>query len=225
MSSTQPPTKADIDRIAAISDPVVRNLQITQCYAELSAVMAQRTGPGANWCTFATWASRQAGQTIRQEDLVRRLRQLLADTPAINEAAADISMAAEQAGAARGPARWKRRSGTRSILELLLIVRATQLPVATRRCLRRSRTSSLASSLAALATSLIVEPVFTSFVPSCAPATRRRDSNTCARPLRVTTRRSLRPMPSGAPSYRRLPDSRDRLSRTDAPTAGDRRST
>jgi hypothetical protein len=101
VSSTQPPTVADVDRIAAVSDPVVRNLQITQCYAELSAVMAQRTGPSANWCTYATWASKQAGQTIRQEDLVRRLRQVLADTPAVNEAAADISMTAEQAGAAR----------------------------------------------------------------------------------------------------------------------------
>jgi hypothetical protein len=105
VSSTQAPTVADIDRITAISDPVVRNLQITQCYAELSAVMALRTGPSANWCTFATWASKQAGQTIRQEDLVRRFRQLLADTPAVNEAAAevaaDVSMSAEQAGAAR----------------------------------------------------------------------------------------------------------------------------
>jgi len=25
--------------------------------------------PGANWCTFATWASKQAGQTIRGEDI------------------------------------------------------------------------------------------------------------------------------------------------------------
>jgi hypothetical protein len=105
MPSTHAPTVADVDRIAAISDPVMRNLQITQCYAELSAVMAQRTGLGANWCTFATWASKQAGQTIRQEDLVRRLRQLLADTPAVNEAAAevaaDVSMTAAQAGAVR----------------------------------------------------------------------------------------------------------------------------
>ena len=105
MTTLPPPTVADVDRIAAVADPVVRNLQITQCYAELSAVMLARTGPSANWCTFATWASKQAGQTIRQEDLVRRLRQLLADSPAVNEAAAEVAaevaMTAEQAGAAR----------------------------------------------------------------------------------------------------------------------------
>src|SRR3954451_19338809 len=63
------PTVADVERIAALGDPVVRNLQITQCYCELSRTFAGLTGGGpANWCTFATWASRQAGETIRQED-------------------------------------------------------------------------------------------------------------------------------------------------------------
>lgn len=98
---SQLPAVADVERIAAVDDPVVRNLQITQCYAELSAAMLPRTGQSANWCTFATWASKQAGQTIRQEDLVRRLRQLLADSPAVNEAAAEVAMTAEQAGAVR----------------------------------------------------------------------------------------------------------------------------
>jgi hypothetical protein len=68
------PTVADVERIAALTDPVGRNLQITQCYCELSRAFAARTGAGpANWCTFATWASKQAGQTIREEDLARRL--------------------------------------------------------------------------------------------------------------------------------------------------------
>ena len=35
--------------------------------ADLSAAMHART---ADWCTFATWASRQAGNTIRGEDLL-----------------------------------------------------------------------------------------------------------------------------------------------------------
>src|SRR5207237_8919662 len=30
-------------------------------------------GQGANWCTYATWASRQAGRTIRGEDLLEHL--------------------------------------------------------------------------------------------------------------------------------------------------------
>lgn len=70
------PTIADVEAIAAIVDPVIRNLRITQCYHELSAVHAGRCSPGANWCTFATWASRQAGQTIRKEDLVRTIARL-----------------------------------------------------------------------------------------------------------------------------------------------------
>ena len=49
----------------------MRNLQITQCYSEISQCVAGLTGFSANWCTFATWASKQAGQTIREEDLIR----------------------------------------------------------------------------------------------------------------------------------------------------------
>jgi len=59
------PASAEVDRIATLGDPVLRNLQITQCYHELASALAKRTGPHANWCTFATWASKQAGQTIR----------------------------------------------------------------------------------------------------------------------------------------------------------------
>ncbi len=65
------PTLDEIDRIAGHSDPILRNLQITQCYHEISQCVAKLIGASANWCTFATWASKQAGQTIRQEDLVR----------------------------------------------------------------------------------------------------------------------------------------------------------
>ena len=61
----------EIDRIARLGDPIIRNLQITQCYYEISRSVAGLTGFSANWCTFATWASKQAGQTIRQEDLIR----------------------------------------------------------------------------------------------------------------------------------------------------------
>ena len=66
-------TPVEIDRIAAIEDPISRNLQITQCYHELSGALGQRIGLSANWCTFATWASKQAGQTIRKEDLKQLL--------------------------------------------------------------------------------------------------------------------------------------------------------
>ena len=65
------PAMAEIEAICGIADPVVRNLRITQAYAEMSSALAARVGPSANWCTFATWASKQAGQTIRTEDLAR----------------------------------------------------------------------------------------------------------------------------------------------------------
>jgi hypothetical protein len=64
------PTVDDVARIAAITNPVIRNLEITLCYARLSSAFAARTHEGANWCTYATWASRQAGRTIRGEDLL-----------------------------------------------------------------------------------------------------------------------------------------------------------
>jgi hypothetical protein len=65
------PSVEDVRRIAAIASPVIRNLEITHCYARLAAALAE--DDGANWCTFATWASRQAGRTIRGEDLLGHL--------------------------------------------------------------------------------------------------------------------------------------------------------
>jgi hypothetical protein len=64
------PNPDEVDRIARLRDPIISNLQITQCYYEISQSVAPFAGPSANWCTFATWASKQAGQTIRTEDLV-----------------------------------------------------------------------------------------------------------------------------------------------------------
>jgi hypothetical protein len=76
-SAGSAPTVADVERTVALADPVVRNLQISQCYCELSRALAARTGGGpANWCAFATWASKQAGQTIRKEDLARTFERL-----------------------------------------------------------------------------------------------------------------------------------------------------
>jgi len=72
------PTTDDVRRITAIANPVIRNLQITECYARLAAALAASGGgPGANWCTYATWASRQVGATIRGEDLLDDLQRLL----------------------------------------------------------------------------------------------------------------------------------------------------
>jgi hypothetical protein len=89
LSEDIPPVVADVDRIAAHADPVVRNLQITHCYHRLSRALAARTGGAANWCTFAVWASKQVGQTIRQEDLARTVERLLKSSP---EAAASVDL-------------------------------------------------------------------------------------------------------------------------------------
>jgi len=94
------PSVADVERISGLTDPTLRNLQITQCYHELSAVMAARTGLRANWCTFATWASKQAGQTIRKEDLTRTLEHALGDSPLITAAVERVAAAAKRIGAA-----------------------------------------------------------------------------------------------------------------------------
>jgi len=71
------PDVDDVLRIAALASPVVRNLEITNCYSLLGAAFAARAGEGANWCTYATWASRQAGRTIRGEDLLEHLERRL----------------------------------------------------------------------------------------------------------------------------------------------------
>lgn len=111
MSALQPrPAVAEVERIAAVSDPVLRNLQITQCYHDLSTDLAARLGPSANWCTFATWASKQAGRTIRREDLRRAIEEKLAASTGMGALGAAVTRLARRAGsrvdaaAAREPA-------------------------------------------------------------------------------------------------------------------------
>ena len=74
MTDAPTPTLADVERIAGGAEPVLRNLQITLCYADLSGAMGAVMPANANWCTFAVWASKQAGVTIRDEDLERGVR-------------------------------------------------------------------------------------------------------------------------------------------------------
>lgn len=76
-----PPSVEDVVRIAELHDPIIRNLQITQCYYDLSRAAAHVLDVGANWCTFATWASKQAGRTIRGEDMAGALEGHLAASP------------------------------------------------------------------------------------------------------------------------------------------------
>ncbi|MBI5915677.1 MAG: hypothetical protein HY842_09890 [Bacteroidetes bacterium] len=88
-----------VDNIAGLNDPIIRNLLITQSYHEISGAVSKRTGPSANWCTFATWASKQAGQTIRHEDLVNGLQQSLKASPELGQALSNLIDTAIRRGA------------------------------------------------------------------------------------------------------------------------------
>jgi hypothetical protein len=79
------PTVGDVASVAGLRDPVVRNLRITHAYHLLAVHLAGLTGTGANWCTFAVWASRQAGRTIRGEDLLDALEPALRHDPGLVE--------------------------------------------------------------------------------------------------------------------------------------------
>jgi hypothetical protein len=91
-------TPEDVDRVAAIADPVIRNVRITRAYHELSAAMAARLGPVANWCTYATWASKQAGLTIRKEDLRHVLEAAFRSSTDAADAAREVATAAGRLG-------------------------------------------------------------------------------------------------------------------------------
>jgi hypothetical protein len=98
MTAENFPTLAQVEQITANPDAVIRNLQITQCYHELSLALAGRMEQTANWCTFATWASKQAGQTIRKEDLARTLENTIGSSAEVAQAAQGVEAAARRAG-------------------------------------------------------------------------------------------------------------------------------
>jgi hypothetical protein len=69
-----PGTPTSLERIQWITGleeyPVRRNLLITQAYHDLSRGLDEALGSGnANWCTFATWASRCAGRFVRNDQV------------------------------------------------------------------------------------------------------------------------------------------------------------
>src|SRR4051812_26932878 len=78
------PPSQDLETIIALPDPVRRNLFITQRYHDLSRGLRDTIDPGnANWSTFATWASKTAGETIRDEEVPQALRTLLSDAQTV----------------------------------------------------------------------------------------------------------------------------------------------
>lgn len=74
----RPIGEAEIPVIAAIADPVLRNLWITTAYHDLAVGMARIVGPAnVSWPAFATWASKTAGASIRGDVLPGRIHQAL----------------------------------------------------------------------------------------------------------------------------------------------------
>ncbi|MCZ6672174.1 MAG: hypothetical protein O7C75_04465 [Verrucomicrobia bacterium] len=71
--------KQSIRKIITLeSDPALRNLLITQSYHDLATSLNQILGQqNANWCHFATWASRTAGTFIRNEEIPGIFRGLI----------------------------------------------------------------------------------------------------------------------------------------------------
>lgn len=118
------PGVAEIDRIAAMPDQVLRNLLITRSYHLLSNTLARSLGTCANWCTHATWASKQAGQTIRREDLGRLLELELAAAPGLSKALGGVITAAAAFGSRLDPL-GMRSAGMRTLLGSIAQERAS----------------------------------------------------------------------------------------------------
>lgn len=74
------PLPTDIPKIVAEPQAALRNLLITQRYHDLSACLCETVGApvDVNWSTFATWASKTAGQSIRNEEVPPFVRDILA---------------------------------------------------------------------------------------------------------------------------------------------------
>jgi hypothetical protein len=69
---------ARVHEIIALGEqPVLRNLLITDAYHRLAVAMAELLPGDLAWPGFATWASKQAGVFIRQEQLPAMARTLL----------------------------------------------------------------------------------------------------------------------------------------------------
>ena len=139
------------------------------------AAFASRTGQRANWCTFATWASRQAGRTIRCEDLGDTLAAASADPPACCASVESLWRRA----ASQGPARSGSRLGRLAAGDPLAVRR-----VRTRQQRRGTRQSEgvrgdrprVRALPARLPRGRIGAPsAVAAFLDACVPAIRRMD--------------------------------------------------
>jgi hypothetical protein len=93
---------AEVEAIGACEPASLRNLRITQAYHEIAVRLVRLTGPGANWCALATWASRQAGRTMRAEDLGRKIEEIFEGSDAVSFAITRLRGARRVVGRALG---------------------------------------------------------------------------------------------------------------------------
>ena len=79
------PNRDEVARVARMTDLAARNREVTLGYARFAARLRETLGEEATWPAMAVWASAQAGQTIRKEDLLRTLERRLGDTEEVRE--------------------------------------------------------------------------------------------------------------------------------------------
>lgn len=96
-----------------MSDLVERNRQVTRGYCLFSQRFRSYLGTEATWPCFATWASAQAGRTVRKEDLLRALERRLGDSEAVRRLV-------------EGPLRLSAQAVLRSVLGLNPFERSSQ---------------------------------------------------------------------------------------------------
>jgi len=95
----RPIGEPEIAKIAALADPVLRNLWITTAYHDFAVRMARLVGPAnVSWPAFATWASKTAGASIRGDVLPRRIRDVLGRSWAYRRAVALVKAKTRLAG-------------------------------------------------------------------------------------------------------------------------------
>ncbi len=67
----------DVDGVAGLDDPVLRNLCITQTYSDFGQRFGALLGEEATWCSFGVWASNTAGLSIRKAEIWPSVARLL----------------------------------------------------------------------------------------------------------------------------------------------------
>jgi hypothetical protein len=93
MLVSRPIGEPEVAKIAALADPVLRNLWITTAYHDLAVGMARLVGPAnVSWPAFATWASKTAGVSIRGQVLPGRIREVLGRSWAYRRAVALVKL-------------------------------------------------------------------------------------------------------------------------------------